>query len=200
MHEYLDSQIAKEMRAIWPQVSDVDQHIGFLVAGVVPQQGNMQRVLVIGPHVFGDRNQDDTLIPVVLGGLVYNYVVFALCTHISYVERQRQYAVKARVRYDGRCLIRVMPSPYKAMAEFGEYRFPHIIVMPDADFAILHDYCVNYLHEDGVMVIAQRHPWVIDDAGLTEIWRKYLKNTEAGYCIETDKENAEFVVMAVKHG
>lgn len=191
MHEYRDSQICKEMRAILPNVSDVDQHFGSLVAGVLPQQGNMQRILVVGAH--------DTLIPAVLGGLKYNYDVFALVTHVAYMERQWHYLQKARVRYDGRCLAKPMQSPYRAMADFGEYRFPYIIVMPGTEFSLVHDYCVNYLHDDGTMVVAQRHPWMIDDAGLRLVWKRFLRATDAGYCIETeDEERAEWIVVALK--
>lgn len=190
MHEYRDSLIAKEMRAVWSEVSELDQHIAHIFAKNIPQSGNMQRVLVIGAH--------DTMIPAVLGGTEFNFVVFALVTHIAYMERQWNYLRLARMRYDGRCLARPLQSPYKAMPVFGEACFKYILVLPDADFDKVRDFCVQHLDDDGVLIIAQRGTEV-GGGEMNETWRVMLKATDAGYCIETDdEERAEWVVVRLR--
>lgn len=190
MHEYRDALIAREMRTLVPKVSEIDQHFASLIAGELPENGNMQRILVLGAH--------DTLIPTVLGGRKFNYVVFALVVRSVYMERQWQYAMRGRTRYDGQCLVRPIQSPYKAMVEFGDYEFRYVVVLPGAEFGLVNDYCMNHLHEEGIMIVIQNWPCEIGIEGLTEIWRKYLKRTEAGYCIGAEEEKAEWVVMSLK--
>lgn len=196
MHDYRDSLICKEMRALWPDVSDIDQHIAALVAGEVEERGNMDSIMVIGPHALGEHGEHDTLIPVVLGGFVFNYVVYVLMVHPQYMENQWHHLRLARMRYEGRCLARPMQSPYKAMVNFGDFRFRHIIVMPDVDFDTVRYYCKHYLREDGVMIVAQRGS-ELEAGNLKEIWRKHLKKTKAGYCIECKEDaGADLVVVA----
>lgn len=189
MHKYKDALICKEMRALKPDVSEIDQHIGFLVTNEVGERGNWEQLLVIGAH--------ETLIPAVLGGTAFNYVVYALAVHGAYMERQWHLLRLARMRYRGRCLARPLQSPYKAMVNFGDTRFRYILVMPDVDFNTVREYCKHYLSDlDGVMIVAQRGP-TVDAGGMGEVWKRHLKNTPAGYCIECEEERAEWIVAGL---
>lgn len=185
MHEYRDTPIAKEMKALKPNVSEMDLHVGTIVAGSLPEY--VGALLIVGAH--------ETMIPAVLGGLKFNIVVYALVTHTGYMERQWHNLRLARQRYDGRCLARPLQSPYRAMAPVtGPFR--QIVVLPDAEFEHVEDYCISQLAKDGLMIVAQKGTSV--DTSLQEEWKIYLKKTKAGYCNECDEEDAHWVVVGLR--
>lgn len=194
MHEYRKSLIATEMRAIWPDASELDQHIGSIFAGKleIPAGRWGPSVLVVGAG--------ESAIPAVLGGTRFNCNTWTLCVRPANMTRQWQIIVRARVRYRGRCLAKPMQSPYASMELQGaNHKFPFVLVLVGADFGQLSTYCTHRLLPDGTLVVAQLWPVDTEVKGLVETERVFLRKTASGYWSEEEaEEKAGAVVLTYK--
>jgi len=157
-----------------------------LIEAELPKGSGARRILFIGAH--------DTMIPALLGSPMYNFVVFSVVTPpVAYMEKQWQYNRLVRQRW-GQSFNRPSQGSYKDLPLFGGYQFPYTVVMPNVEFEKVRGYCEE-LSRWKIIAIQK---WPCEFEGVTEKSRKYLKGTEAGYCIETDEENAVLVVAVLE--